>query len=167
MSKATPKGSITLVSKDAGGLRYVHSPSGCADVALKHKLGKKVTFGIGFTVSTMWSLWLKFADVPRQQEGMGACACCRHCCQPWLPATLLGLLNDASIEQGSASTTCRDGSERSNKCVPLQIVANFCVPAPSCSCRTTQCARSSPCLAWFCLQIFRCAENDMQCLCHH
>lgn len=51
MSKATPKAGITLLSKaDEGGLKFLHSPSASGDVALKHKVGSKLTLGVGFSV---------------------------------------------------------------------------------------------------------------------
>lgn len=50
-NKATPKGEITLVSKGDEGWKFAHSPSGLADFSIKQKLGKKFTFGVGFTVS--------------------------------------------------------------------------------------------------------------------
>jgi hypothetical protein len=50
-NKATPKGEITLVSKGDDGWKFAHSPSGLADFSVKQKLGKKFTFGVGFTVS--------------------------------------------------------------------------------------------------------------------
>jgi len=52
-SKATPKASVTLVSKDDAGWKFAHSPSGLADFSVKQKLGKKFTFGVGFTDSTV------------------------------------------------------------------------------------------------------------------
>jgi hypothetical protein len=54
-NKATPKGEITLLSKGDEGWKFAHSPSGVADFSIKQKLGKKVTFGVGFTVSC-WPL---------------------------------------------------------------------------------------------------------------
>lgn len=51
MSKATPKAGITLFSRDDGKLKFAHSPSASGDVAIKHKLGQKLTLGLGFTVS--------------------------------------------------------------------------------------------------------------------
>lgn len=51
-SKATPKAEITLVSKDDAGWKFAHSPSGMGNFSVKQKLGKKVTLGVGFTVST-------------------------------------------------------------------------------------------------------------------
>lgn len=50
-NKATPKAEITLVSKGDDGWKFAHSPSGLADFSVKQKLGKKFTFGVGFTVS--------------------------------------------------------------------------------------------------------------------
>mgnify|MGYP001807528618 CR=1 FL=1 len=50
-NKATPKGEITLLSKGDDGWKFAHSPSGVADFSVKQKLGKKFTFGVGFTVS--------------------------------------------------------------------------------------------------------------------
>lgn len=50
MSKATPKAGLTLLSKDGDRLKFVHSPSASGDVSLKHKLGNKLTLGLGFTV---------------------------------------------------------------------------------------------------------------------
>lgn len=47
---ATPKAGITLLSKEDAGLKFVHSPSTAADFSVKHKLGKKVTLGVGFSV---------------------------------------------------------------------------------------------------------------------
>ena len=50
MSKATPKAGITLLSKEDSGLKWVHSPSAAGDISLKHKLGSKLTLGVGFSV---------------------------------------------------------------------------------------------------------------------
>jgi hypothetical protein len=50
-NKATPKAEITLLSKGDDGWKFAHSPSGVADFSVKQKLGKKFTFGVGFTVS--------------------------------------------------------------------------------------------------------------------
>lgn len=52
-SKATPKASVTLLSKDESGWKFAQSPSASGDVSVKHKLGKKVTFGVGFTDNTV------------------------------------------------------------------------------------------------------------------
>lgn len=52
MSKATPKAGITLFSKEGDKLKWAHSASAGGDVALKHKLGNKLTLGLGFTVSS-------------------------------------------------------------------------------------------------------------------
>ncbi|KAI8469571.1 MAG: hypothetical protein J3K34DRAFT_423236 [Monoraphidium minutum] len=60
MSKATPKAGITLLSKEGEGLKWVHSPSASGDIALKHKLGSKLTMGVGFSDTTM----RKFRSVP-------------------------------------------------------------------------------------------------------
>jgi hypothetical protein len=49
-NKATPKAEITLLSKGDEGWKFAHSPSGLADFSVKQKLGKKFTFGVGFTV---------------------------------------------------------------------------------------------------------------------
>eukprot|EP00877_Chromochloris_zofingiensis_P006451 jgi/Chrzof1/2059/Cz11g01120.t1 len=51
-TKATPKCGVTLFSydKSTNSPQFVHSPSGSADFDLKHKLGKRVTLGVGFTV---------------------------------------------------------------------------------------------------------------------
>lgn len=60
MSKATPKAGITLVSREGDQLKFVHSPSASGDVALKHKLGSKLTLGVGFSDTTV----RKFRSVP-------------------------------------------------------------------------------------------------------
>lgn len=52
-NKATPKAEITLLSKGDEGWKFAHSPSGLADFSVKQKLGKKFTFGVGFTDSTV------------------------------------------------------------------------------------------------------------------
>ena len=49
-SKATPKAGITLLSKEDDRLKFVHSPTASGDLALKHKLGNKLTLGVGFSV---------------------------------------------------------------------------------------------------------------------
>jgi hypothetical protein len=57
-TKATPKGEITLVSRDdAGAWKFAHSPSGMGNFSLKQKLGKKVTLGVGFTVRRHRDCW--------------------------------------------------------------------------------------------------------------
>jgi hypothetical protein len=50
-TKATPKAGITLLSKEDDRLKFVHSPTASGDVSLKHKLGNKLTLGVGFSVS--------------------------------------------------------------------------------------------------------------------
>jgi hypothetical protein len=50
-NKATPKASITLLEKSGDGWKFAKSPSAAGDFSLKHKLGKKLTMGVGFTVS--------------------------------------------------------------------------------------------------------------------
>lgn len=52
-NKATPKASVTLLSKDEGKWKFGHSPSAAGEVNLKQKFGKKVTLGVGFTDNTV------------------------------------------------------------------------------------------------------------------
>ena len=59
MSKATPKAGITLFSREGDKLRFAHSPSASGDVSLKHKLGNKLTLGLGFTVRS----WHRFPAI--------------------------------------------------------------------------------------------------------
>jgi hypothetical protein len=49
-TKATPKAEVTLISKGDDGWKFAHSPSALGDFSVKQKLGKKFTFGVGFTV---------------------------------------------------------------------------------------------------------------------
>lgn len=58
--KTTPKAGLTLLSREDGNLKFVHSPSASGDVSLKHKLGQKLTLGVGFTVSVAL-LWGAYA----------------------------------------------------------------------------------------------------------
>ena len=51
--KATPKAGITLFSKEEDGFKFVHSPTASGEVALKHKIGNRVTLGVGFSVSAL------------------------------------------------------------------------------------------------------------------
>ncbi|GBG00260.1 hypothetical protein Rsub_12904 [Raphidocelis subcapitata] len=53
MSKATPKAGLTLFSREDDKLKFVHSPSASGDVAIKHKLGNKLTLGLGFSDTTV------------------------------------------------------------------------------------------------------------------
>lgn len=55
-NKATPKASITLLEKADDGWKFARSPSAAGDFSLKHKLGKKLTMGVGFTVSNLYNL---------------------------------------------------------------------------------------------------------------
>jgi hypothetical protein len=48
--KTTPRAGITLLSREDDKLKFFHSPTGAADFALKHKLNKTVSLGLGFTV---------------------------------------------------------------------------------------------------------------------
>jgi hypothetical protein len=57
-NKATPKASITLLEKADDGWKFAKSPSAAGDFSLKHKLGKKLTMGVGFTVSWFDVIWL-------------------------------------------------------------------------------------------------------------
>ena len=50
MSTATPRAGITLFSKEGDELKLMHSPSAGGDVAIKHRLGNKLTLGVGFSV---------------------------------------------------------------------------------------------------------------------
>uniref|UniRef100_A0A383W275 Uncharacterized protein n=2 Tax=Tetradesmus obliquus TaxID=3088 RepID=A0A383W275_TETOB len=52
-NKATPKASITLLEKADDGWKFARSPSAAGDFSLKHKLGKKLTMGVGFTDNTV------------------------------------------------------------------------------------------------------------------
>lgn len=53
MSKATPKAGITLFSKDGEEFKFVHTPTASGDVALKHKIGNRLTLGAGFSDNTV------------------------------------------------------------------------------------------------------------------
>lgn len=52
-TKATPKAEVTLISKGDDGWKFAHSPSALGDFSVKQKLGKKFTFGVGFTDNTV------------------------------------------------------------------------------------------------------------------
>lgn len=71
MSKATPKAGLTLLSKsDDDKLQFLHSPSGAADFSLKHKLNKKFTMGVGFSVGSggLQHNWMRFHAIHAESQ---------------------------------------------------------------------------------------------------
>lgn len=64
--KTTPRAGLTLLSREDDKLKFFHSPSGAADFALKHKLNKQVSLGLGFTVR----LWFRVVRGSRGDRGV-------------------------------------------------------------------------------------------------
>jgi hypothetical protein len=48
--KTTPRAGITLLSHEGDNLKFFHSPTCGADCAVKHKINKSFSLGLGFTV---------------------------------------------------------------------------------------------------------------------
>lgn len=79
--KTTPKAGITLLSREDDKLKFFHSPSGAADFALKHKLNKQLSLGLGFTVRSVacrWCCWgvTIAAPIERDEGGGGQTTNC-------------------------------------------------------------------------------------------
>lgn len=120
MSKATPKAGITLFSRDDGKLKFAHSPSASGDVAIKHKLGQKLTLGLGFTVSR------------QRGEGAGVAGPGARHGRLWAPAPLWKVVSDP-IHRSRALKPAADAppARRTRPCARSSPSPAWCSPVTS------------------------------------